>query len=150
MSRASTPWVNAVIASLALAGGEPPGPPPTPPVPRDLKALLAAPRRKHCPPHEVAPGVWVRFHCGAFDAVANARPADPAKLRMLKHGRLHLDDAVGSAALSVDAGPLTEDTWHQVLPHKVDHRRVGTEGPVMNQGQVGCCSAFSLASALNN
>jgi hypothetical protein len=129
-------------------------PPPVvnPPLPRDLKALLAAPRKhKHCPPHEVAPGVWVRFHCGAFDAVANARQADPAKLRMLKRGHLRLDSAVGSAALG-DGGltGMTEATWHDVLPHMVDHRKVGTEGPVMNQAQVGCCSAFSLASALNN
>jgi Papain family cysteine protease len=120
-----------------------------PPVPRDLQALLAAPRRKHCPPHEVAPGVWVRFHCGAFDVVANARQANPAKLRMLRHGRLRLDSPVGSAQVAGDGG-LTEEDWRRLLPRWVDHRLTGTEGPVMNQAQVGCCSAFSLAAALDN
>jgi hypothetical protein len=126
-----------------------PSPVVNPPVPRDLQALLAAPKRTHCPPHEVAPGVWVRFHCGAFAAVPNARPADPAKLRMLRRGRLRLDSPVGAAQLGADSG-MTEDAWRKVLPHMVDHRKVGTEGPVMNQAQVGCCSAFSLASSLNN
>jgi hypothetical protein len=88
-------------------------PPPivNPPIPRDLQALLATPRRRHCAPHEVAPGVWVRFHCGAFDAVANARQADPAKLRMLKHGHLRLDSAVGAAQLYADGGMTEETTW---------------------------------------
>jgi hypothetical protein len=138
-------------ASSALSPARNLDPPPVvnPPIPRDLKALLAAPQRKHCPPHEVAPGVWVRFHCGAFDAVANTRQADPAKLRMLRHGRLRLDSPVGGAPLGGDGG-MTEEAWRSVLPRKVDHRKVGTEGPVMNQAQVGCCSAFSLASSLNN
>jgi hypothetical protein len=121
-----------------------------PPIPRDLQALLAAPRRKHCPPHEVAPGVWVRFHCGAFDAVANARRANPAKLRMLGRGRLRLDSPVGSTQVDHGDGGLSEQDWRRVLPRRVDHRQLGTEGPVMNQAQVGCCSAFSLASALDN
>jgi hypothetical protein len=139
-------------ASASAARNVDPPPIVNPPIPRDLRALLATPRRRHCPPHEVAPGVWVRFHCGAFDSVANARQADPAKLRMLKHGHLRLDSAVGAAQLSdggLDGG-MTEESWHNVLPHYVDHRKAGTEGPVMNQAQVGCCSAFSLASTLNN
>ena len=148
---ASTPPAPSAVASAASAPAPNLVPPPVvnPPIPRDLKALLAAPKRAHCPPHEVAPGVWVRFHCGAFDAVANARQADPAKLRMLKHGRLRLDSPVGNAEVSADGG-MTEEAWRKVLPHGVDHRKVGTEGPVMNQAQVGCCSAFSLAGALNN
>jgi len=147
---ASTPPAPA-LASTATASASSVAPVPivNPPIPRDLKALLAAPKRPHCPPHEVAPGVWVRFHCGAFDAVANARQADPAKLRMLRHGRLRLDSPVGNAEGSVDGG-MTEEAWRKVLPRSVDHRTVGTEGPVMNQAQVGCCSAFSLAGALNN
>src|ERR1700722_10357793 len=138
--------------STEAASGRTVNPPPVvnPPIPRDLQALLAAPRRKHCPPHQVAPGVWARFHCGAFDPVTNARNADPAKLRMLKHGGLRLDSPVGSAPLALDGGALTEDTWRRVLPRKVDHRILGTEGPVMNQAQVGCCSAFSLAATLDN
>jgi hypothetical protein len=138
-------------SSVAAAPGRSLDPPAirNPPVPRDLQALLAAPRRKHCPPHQVAPGVWVRFHCGAFDRVTNARHANPAKLRMLRHGRLHLDSPVGSAQLAGDAG-LTEQDWRRLLPRWVDHRLLGTEGPVMNQEQVDCCSAFSLAAALNN
>lgn len=148
---ASTPAAPLPAPASSASGGGLVNPPPVvnPPIPRDLQALLAAPRRKHCPPHEVAPGVWVRFHCGAFDAVANARSADPAKLRMLKRGRLRLDETVGSGQVNLDGG-MTEESWRSVLPHKVDHRRKGTEGPVMNQAQVGCCSAFSLASALNN
>ncbi|HEY5240232.1 MAG TPA: C1 family peptidase [Polyangiaceae bacterium] len=148
---ASTPPAPSAVASAGSASAPNLTPPAVvnPPIPRDLKALLAAPKRAHCPPHEVAPGVWVRFHCGAFDAVANARQADPAKLRMLKRGRLRLDSPVGDSEASGDGG-MTEEAWRKVLPRYVDHRKVGTEGPVMNQAQVGCCSAFSLAGALNN
>jgi len=147
---ASTPPApSASAGASAKAPNLVPPPVVNPPIPRDLKALLAAPKRPHCPPNEVAPGVWVRFHCGAFDAVANARRADPAKLRMLRHGRLRLDSPVGNAEVSVDGG-MTEEAWRKVLPHTVDHRTVGTEGPIMNQAQVGCCSAFSLAAALDN
>ncbi|HEX3343001.1 MAG TPA: C1 family peptidase, partial [Polyangiaceae bacterium] len=153
------PSPSAVASAAASASAAAPNltPPPivNPPIPRDLEALLAAPKRAHCPPHEVAPGVWVRFHCGAFDVVANARQADPAKLRMLKRGRLRLDSAVGAAEGPSDAGVsgdggMTEAAWRHVVPHYVDHRKTGTEGPVMNQAQVGCCSAFSLAGALDN
>ena len=153
---ASTPPAPSAVASAASAPAPDLTPPAVvnPPIPRDLKALLAAPKRAHCPPHEVAPGVWARFHCGAFDAVSNAREANPAKLRMLRHGRLRLDSPVGNAEPSTDGGVvdggMTEEAWRKVLPHSVDHRKVGTEGPVMNQAQVGCCSAFSLAGALNN
>jgi hypothetical protein len=145
------PASSAVASSLSDAPNLIPPPVVNPPIPRDLKALLAAPKRPHCPPHEVAPGVWVRFHCGAFAAVANARQADPAKLRLLERGRLHLDTATadGGGAWQGDGG-MTDEAWRRVIPHYVDHRKIGTEGPVMNQAQVGCCSAFSLAAALDN
>jgi hypothetical protein len=145
-STAATPQAGGLGPARTLD----PAPVKNPPIPRDLKALLAAPpRAHHCPPHEVAPGTWVRFHCGAFDPVANARRADPAKLRMLRRGHLRLDSAVGAAGVVGDGG-ITDETWRAVLPHVVDHRKVGTEGPVMNQAEVGCCSAFSLAATLDN
>ena len=148
-AQAPTPSPSSSVVPTSSARTLNPPPVVNPPIPRDLKALLAAPRRSRCGPHQVADGVWVRFHCGAFDAVSHTRRANPAKLRMLRRGRLHLDDAVGQAALESDAA-VTDETWQAVLPHYVDHRKLGTEGPVMNQAQVGCCSAFSLASTLNN
>jgi hypothetical protein len=36
------------------------------------------------------------------------------------------------------------------LPETVDHRSEGIEGPVYDQGSVGSCTAFSLASTMNN
>lgn len=36
------------------------------------------------------------------------------------------------------------------LPKKVDHRTDGTEGPMRDQGPVGACTAFSLATAIDH
>jgi hypothetical protein len=36
------------------------------------------------------------------------------------------------------------------LPPEVDHRKTRTEGPIRDQGQVGACTAFSLASSIDN
>lgn len=36
------------------------------------------------------------------------------------------------------------------LPPVVDHRAAGKEGPVRNQGPVGACTAFSLATAIDH
>ena len=138
----------ATTPSAASGRGLDPAPIVNPPVPGDVPALAATAKTSRCPPHQVAPGLWVHFHCGAFDRVANARKANPGKLRMLRRGMLHLDQPVGGGD-SGDGG-ITEAVWQKALPPTVDHRKLGTEGPVMNQGQVGCCSAFSLSSTMNN
>jgi hypothetical protein len=41
-------------------------------------------------------------------------------------------------------------TGSVLLPLEVDHRKTRIEGPVRDQGQVGACTAFSLASAIDN
>jgi hypothetical protein len=46
--------------------------------------------------------------------------------------------------------PSTKPRLAGVLPDAVDHRQDGTEGPVKDQGQVGCCTAFSLSTAMDN
>jgi hypothetical protein len=142
----SSSTAAAPAAAVPARSSSPPVVNPT--VPGDVPALLATSKKTRCPPHQVAPGLWVRFHCGAFDKVANTRKANPGKLRMLRRGTLHLDEPVGSA--EARDGGIDEATWQKTLPASVDHRQKGTEGPVMSQDQVGCCSAFSLASTMNN
>ena len=143
-----TPAPASVPAGVSTRSSASPPAVINPTLPGDVPALIASSKKTRCPPHQVAPGLWVRFHCGAFDKVANTRKANPGKLRMLRRGALRLDDPVG-AADGGDAG-VSEATWQRTLPPAVDHRSKGTEGPVMNQAQVGCCSAFSLASTMNN
>lgn len=41
-------------------------------------------------------------------------------------------------------------TGNVPLPPEVDHRKTRTEGPIRDQGQVGSCTAFSLASSIDN
>src|ERR1700722_18655214 len=71
------------VAAAAAARLPDPAPVINPPVPGDVPALLATSKKTRCPPHQVAPGLWVRFHCGAFDRVPNTRRANPGKLAML-------------------------------------------------------------------
>lgn len=47
-----------------------------------------------------------------------------------------------------DAGPGY--TGAEPLPTSIDHRAAGKEGPVRDQGPVGACTAFSLATAADH
>ena len=61
---------------------------------------------------------------------------------------------VRSAAMPlVEARSLRKSEWHAgaaELPSYVDHRTEGEEGAIRHQGEVGACTAFSLAGAIDH
>lgn len=53
----------------------------------------------------------------------------------------------------LQASQLRKSVWHAgaaELPGNVDHRGDNEEGPMRNQGEVGACTAFSLAGAIDH
>ncbi|MBV9946656.1 MAG: hypothetical protein JOZ69_07400 [Myxococcales bacterium] len=123
-----------------------------------LRLKLKPTRR--CGPREVPPGSghWIHLDCNLHLALTKARPFSPRKISLALHGQLRLDTPVGDPYLA-PAPPGTaaattsaaiDRAAAAVLPGAVDHRTDGTEGPVGDQGQVGACTAFSLASAMDN
>lgn len=54
-------------------------------------------------------------------------------------------DIKGSAGQADNGSFAAED-----LPDAVDHRTLGLEGPIKDQGSVGSCTAFSLSSTIDN
>jgi hypothetical protein len=111
-----------------------------------LKFQLRTHRR--CGPREVPPnsGHFIHLDCNLHLAIASAKPFSPRKLNLMLVGGLKLDTAIGQAGTPASLGQGSE----AALPDAVDHRKDGTEGPVEDQGQVGSCTAFSLASAMDN
>ncbi len=118
--------------------------------------LRLRPSRK-CGPREVPPssGHWVHLDCNLHLALTTAKPYSTRKIKLLLRGALKLDTPVGPAAAAAPAPgasppSLDRASFAAVLPGEVDHRVDGTEGPIADQGQVGACTAFSLASAMDN
>jgi hypothetical protein len=111
-----------------------------------LKLKLRISRK--CGPREVPPnsGHWIHLDCNPHLAVTSAKPFSIRKIRLMLGGRLKLDSPVGQAGGPVELG----NGGAAALPDAVDHRMDGTEGPIADQGQVGACTAFSLASAMDN
>jgi papain like protease len=111
-----------------------------------LKLRLRVSRK--CGPREVPPnsGHWIHLDCNPHLALTRAKAYSPRKIRIMLAGGLKLDTAVGQVGRPVALDRATE----AALPDAVDHRNDGTEGPIEDQGQVGACTAFSLASAMDN
>ncbi len=108
-----------------------------------LKLKLRIGRK--CGPREVPPGSghFIHLDCNLHAAVTQAKPFSVRKIRMMLAGNLKLDTPVGTSALA-------DRATFAGIPDAVDHRKDGTEGPIEDQGQVGSCTAFSLASAMDN
>ncbi len=145
-------------------------PPPAPNVfePINLAALANVARMfpRGCAPFQAAPGVYVHLDCRRYEPIAGARPVDPGSLlRLFQAGQLRLDPQVlgavappslltgleslmGGSAPSATASALASSP--RQLPASVDHRLLGTEGPVKDQQLVGSCTAFSLSSVMDN
>jgi hypothetical protein len=56
----------------------------------------------------------------------------------------------GAAKTVAKGGDLESFRKHGKLPSVVDHRKDGTEGPVLAQGKTPACTAFSLVGAANH
>jgi hypothetical protein len=113
------------------------------PINTQLLAQLLGAKTNGCGANEVAPGEYVKLDCRPYAQMINvARDVfDAAKLDLLAHGQLHETPA---APIPVPGG------GGEGLPTGVDHRTMGLEGPVKDQGLVGNCSAFSLSSVVDN
>lgn len=110
------------------------------------------PNRK-CGPREATPNHWIHIDCNAYTALTAAHKFSPRKLKIMLRGGLKLDRAIGPRHVEGDGYPLSSRNAKDGdadLPDAVDHREEGTEGPIKDQGDVGCCTAFSLSSAMDN
>jgi hypothetical protein len=112
-----------------------------------LLAQLLGAKTNGCGANEVAPGEYVKVDCRPYAQILGAvhDVFDPAKLDLLTHGQLHVDPHAAPAP----QGPQ-QQPGHEGMPADVDHRTLGLEGPVKDQGLVGNCSAFSLSSVIDN
>jgi len=107
-----------------------------------LAQILGGKAAGGCGANEVAPGEYVKLDCRPYGQVlAAVRDVfDPAKLDLLSRGQLHV----------TPQAPVPAPLGREGLPTDVDHRTLGLEGPVKDQGLVGNCSAFSLSSVMDN
>jgi len=154
----------AEAAQRSAVRGAPPPPAPNVFAQIDLAALSLVARMfpKGCAPFAAAPGVYVHLDCRRYAPIAGARVIDAASQRaMLQSGQLRLDPlAIGTtappmllqglAALFGAAPSPSPSPGPNQLPASIDHRALGTEGPVKDQQVVGSCTAFSLSTVMDN
>ena len=113
-----------------------PLPVPTPPVkptvfdsvPEETTAVAPKPENGHCGELDLGGGDKVELDCITDDYSLVTGAARPTA--------------------SVDEMPSFHGT--RKLPSVVDHRKDGTEGPMMSQGKTGACTAFSLVAAVDH
>lgn len=140
-----------------------------------LQSLAAV--AKSCGIVEVAPGVYTRLDCQQYSRVTRAIPHyNAAKTRLLQQRKLTTRRIQGIAvkkttqfekvkpgAPSAPPGAGANDIKGsgkpgdapgtfagEEFPDAVDHRTLGLEGPIKDQGSVGSCTAFSLSSTIDN
>jgi hypothetical protein len=99
---------------------------------------------RKCGPAQLGGGHWIHLDCNVHVPIANATPASlmAHKISLMQRGVLRL--------LAPSAGGGGGGGGPAALPDSVDHRLVGFEGPIKDQGQVGSCTSFSLSSAMDN
>ncbi len=107
-----------------------------------LQQILSAKPAGGCGATEVAPGQYAKLDCHPYAQVLSAARDvfDAAKLELLSRGQLHVNPNA----------PVPAPQGREGLSSDVDHRAMGLEGPVKDQGLVGNCSAFSLSSVMDN
>ena len=120
----------------------------TEPINMQRLAQILGGKTHGCGANEVAPGEYVKIDCRPYAQILGAVKDvfDPAKLDLLTHGQLHVDPNVAPVA----PGPSQQPGPETATTTTVDHRTMGLEGPIKDQGLVGNCSAFSLSSVIDN
>ncbi len=132
----------------------------------DLSALSLVSRMfpKGCASFQAAPDVFVHLDCRRYAPIAGARLVNAAsQLNLFRAGQLRLDpQSLGAitpplllTGLQALLGGGTAPTPGPAaptgqLPPSVDHRSLGTEGPIKDQQVVGSCTAFSLSTVMDN
>jgi C1A family cysteine protease len=125
-----------------------------------LKASVSA--TSGCGAMEVAPGVIVRLDCQQYTkvskSIAHLSIAKSAMLKARTGGSKLVPRPApsGSAKPSQDVkaqgapGDDGKTTAEEEFPETVDHRALGLEGPIKDQGAVGACTAFALSTTMDN
>jgi hypothetical protein len=140
-------------------------------------AIVARIFPKGCAAFQAAPGEFVHLDCRRYAPIAGARTVNSANLlRLFQAGQLRLDPGITSTGAGAISPPLLLQGLESLLginpapapspspspspapsppapsqlPASVDHRTLGIEGPVKDQGVVGSCTAFSLSSVMDN
>jgi hypothetical protein len=126
-----------------------------------------------CAPFQAAPGVFVRLDCRRYAPVPTAKRVDMSnKVHLFHAGGLKLDPqslgtltppvlvsglqslfGIQQAPTPTTASPPAPQQaaeTAQQTPSSVDHRSLGTEGPIKDQQLVGACTAFSLSTVMDN
>jgi papain like protease len=168
---APPPYASSQIARAESSLRESVRATPPPPAPNvfaqiDVAALAVVARMfpKGCAAFQAAPGAFVHLDCRRYAPIAGARVVNTAnKLRLFQTGQLRLDpQALGTLTppllltglASLFGGGATPapapSSGPGQLPAAVDHRSVGTEGPIKDQQVVGSCTAFSLSTVMDN
>ena len=113
-----------------------------------LLAQILGTKVAGCGANEVARGEYVKLDCRPYAQVLGAVKDvfDQAKLDLLSRGQLHVTPNTPPPT----PGPTPQSGGKEGLPATVDHRALGLEGPIKDQGLVGDCSAFSLSSVMDN
>lgn len=110
---------------------------------------------------EMAPGKWVHIDCKRYAASVKAVPhLSPRKAKIVyAHKSLfrpvhklgvHRTTPAGTGGAVVSPTDGGGGQTSESFPSTVDHRALGLESPVKDQGEVGSCTAHSLSAALDN
>ncbi len=124
---------------------------------------------KACGFLEVAQGVWTRVDCHAYapaqKSIAHLSPRKalaisnhttqwkPVKLfgpQFLQGLTQGFSKGIFQGAKGVNGAPAPPVIVGDAPPAAVDHRALGLEGPIKDQGPVGACTAFSLSTTIDN
>jgi hypothetical protein len=113
-------------------------PPPEGTPPQKLTSFDTPPEEAKAPEPKAENG-----HCGEIDLGGG----DKVVLDCMTDDYGVVAGAAKPAITGEEAGSFRS---HRKLPSVVDHRKDGTEGPVLSQGKSGTCTAFSLVGAVDH
>jgi hypothetical protein len=122
-------------------------------------------KKNECGVTEVAPGVLIRLDCQQYTKVSKAtvhlkmkafRGGSSSSARIKPNGTATPPapppTAGGNEVKSAGSGSFadSEADIAENFPETVDHRELGLEGPIKDQGAVGSCTAFALSTTMDN
>jgi Papain family cysteine protease len=120
-------------------------------------------KKNECGVTEVAPGVFIRLDCQQYTKVSKAtmhlkmkafRGGSSSATRIKPNGTPPAppSTAGGNEVKSAGGGGFADSDADiaENFPETVDHRELGLEGPIKDQGAVGSCTAFALSTTMDN
>jgi C1A family cysteine protease len=130
----------------------------TPQAVRNMDEVLKIRQRPKsvCGLVEVAPNRIVSIDCQPYTKPTKVKMVNAKRfLTLMKQHRLRLDhtDVGGAGGVgnpSSEGNHPSAEGGGDEIPTEIDFRKNGTVGPIRDQDQVGACTAFSLAAAMDN